>query len=181
MERRRPLVLMQPKSLLRLAQAASRVEDLSLNGFRPVLDDPQGAEKRQGVRRLVFCTGKVYYDLAAKELPDHVAVVRVEELYPWPHEAVARIVDDYPGVAEVAWVQEEPKNQGAWSFVAPRLRVSTGNALVIRYIGRTERASPAEGYASAHTEEQARIVAEALQPAGRPSAARRMSTPVRAG
>ncbi len=179
LERRRPLVLMQPKSLLRLAQAASRIEDLAFNGFRAVLDDPQGVEKRSTVKRLVFCTGKVYYDLLAKGIPASVAVVRIEELYPWPHEAVARIVDDYPGVEEVAWVQEEPKNQGAWSFIAPRLRVSTGNSLVIRYIGRSERASPAEGYAAAHTEEQARIVEEAFQPTARPSAARRMSTPIR--
>jgi 2-oxoglutarate dehydrogenase E1 component len=126
--------------------------------------------KRDTVQRLVFCTGKVYYDLIAKGVPAHIAVVRVEELYPWPHEAVANLVDRYQRIEEVAWVQEEPKNQGAWSFVAPRLRVSTGNALVIRYYGRPERASPAEGYASEHAEEQARIVSEALAPVARPTA-----------
>jgi 2-oxoglutarate dehydrogenase E1 component len=166
---RRPLVLMQPKSLLRLAQAASSLSDLSEGSFQVVFDDPQGATKRDAVRRLVFCTGKVYYDLIAKGVPEHVAVVRVEELYPWPHEAVAQLVDRYPRIEEVAWVQEEPKNQGAWSFVAPRLRVSTGNALVIRYYGRPERASPAEGYASEHAEEQGRIVGEALASVARPS------------
>ncbi len=180
LDRRRPLVLMQPKSLLRLAQAASRLDDLALNGFRPVIDDPLGPEKRLTVKRLVFCTGKVYYDLLAKGIPETVAVVRVEELYPWPHEAVARIVDDYPAIDEVAWVQEEPKNQGAWAFVAPRLRVSTGNALVIRYYGRAERASPAEGYPSAHAEEQARIVSEALQAPVRPTGTRRVSSMARA-
>src|SRR5690606_27748365 len=122
---RRPLVLMQPKSLLRLAQAASKLTDLSEGSFRPVIDDPQGASKREAVKRLVFCTGKVYYDLLAAGVPESVAVVRVEEIYPWPHEEVARIVDLYPAIDEVAWVQEEPKNMGAWSFVAPRLRVST--------------------------------------------------------
>ena len=166
---RRPLVLMQPKSLLRLAQAASSLSDLSEGSFQVVFDDPQGARKRDAVRRLVFCTGKVYYDLIAKGVPEHVAVVRVEELSPWPHEAVAQLVDRYPRIEEVAWVQEEPKNQGAWSFVAPRLRVSTGNALVIRYYGRPERASPAEGYASEHAEEQGRIVGEALASVARPS------------
>ncbi len=163
-KRRRPLVLMQPKSLLRLAQAASHVKDLADGTvFQPVIDDPQGASKRAKVRRLIFCTGKIYYDLLAKGIPKSAAVVRVEELYPWPHEMIAKVVDSYPEIDEVAWVQEEPKNQGAWSFVAPRLRVSTGNALVIKYYGRQERASPAEGYPADHAAEQARIVDEALQ------------------
>jgi len=160
---RRPLVLMQPKSLLRLPQAASHLADLATGSFRPVIDDPRGAATREQVRRLVFCTGKVYYDLAAKESGSHVALVRVESLYPWPLEAVSRIVDGYPNIDEVAWVQEEPKNMGAWSYVATRLRAAAGNALVIRYIGRPERASPAEGYAKAHADEQGRIVQEALE------------------
>ena len=159
---RRPLVLMQPKSLLRLPLAASRLDDLSTGTFRAVIDDPRGEAKREQVRRLVFCSGKVYYDLAAKEPGDHVAVVRVEALYPWPLDEVSRLVDRYPNIDEVAWVQEEPKNMGAWSYVAPRLRVAAGNALVIRYIGRPERASPAEGYPKAHADEQGRIVQDAL-------------------
>ena len=161
-EPRRPLVLMQPKSLLRLPQAASRLADLATGTFRPVIDDPAGDAKREQVRRLVFCTGKVYYDLKAKQLGAHVAVVRVEALYPWPLDEVSRLVDRYPNIDEVAWVQEEPKNMGAWSYIAPRLRVAAGNALVIRYIGRPERASPAEGYPKAHADEQGRIVQEAL-------------------
>jgi 2-oxoglutarate dehydrogenase E1 component len=173
-KRRRPLVLMQPKSLLRLAQAASNVKDLADGTvFQPVIDDPQGTSKRAKVRRLIFCTGKVYYDLLAKGIPKSVAVVRVEELYPWPHEMIAKVVDSYPEIDEVAWVQEEPKNQGAWSFVAPRLRVSTGNALVIKYYGRPERASPAEGYPADHAAEQARIVGEALQEPVKPGSGRR--------
>jgi 2-oxoglutarate dehydrogenase E1 component len=160
---RRPLILMQPKSLLRLPQAASTLHDLATGTFRLVIDDPQGATKREQVRRLIFCSGKVYYDLASREPDSHVAVVRVEALYPWPLDDVTRIVDLYPNIDEVAWVQEEPRNMGAWSFVAPRLRVAAGNAQVIRYIGRPERASPAEGYAQSHTEEQGRIVREALE------------------
>ncbi len=159
---RRPLVLMQPKSLLRLPQAASRLGDLTTGTFRPVIDDTSGTAKCEQVRRVVFCTGKVYYDLVAKEPGSHVAVVRVEALYPWPMDEVSRVVDRYPSIDEVAWVQEEPKNMGAWSYVAPRLRVAAGNALVIRYIGRPERASPAEGYPRAHADEQGRIVREAL-------------------
>jgi 2-oxoglutarate dehydrogenase E1 component len=172
---RRPLVLMQPKSLLRLAGAASTIKDLSEGSFRPVIDDPKGAEKRAVVKRLIFCTGKVYYDLLAAGIPDSAAVVRVEELYPWPHEEVARVVDLYPSIDEVAWVQEEPKNMGAWTFVAPRLRASTGNALVIRYYGRVERASPAEGYPTTHAAEQQRIITEALSAPVRNTGARRVT------
>jgi 2-oxoglutarate dehydrogenase E1 component len=156
---RRPLVLMQPKSMLRLAAAASRLSDLTEGAFRRVIDDP-AIEHREDVTRLVFGSGKLYYELAAEGRPSHVALVRVEELYPWPHDAVSRIVDIYPNVVEIVWAQEEPKNMGAWSFVAPRLRASAGNALIIRYIGRPERASPAEGYAATHQAEQARIVAD---------------------
>jgi 2-oxoglutarate dehydrogenase E1 component len=163
----RPLVLMQPKSLLRLPDAASRLEDLSSGSFQPVIDDATRTE-RESVRRLVFCSGKVYYDLVAartereKSGAVSVAIARVEELYPWPHDGVAAVVDTYPGLEEVVWVQEEPKNMGAWTFVSPRLRASTGNQLTVRYIGRPERASPAEGYFQAHTEEQSRIVNEVL-------------------
>jgi 2-oxoglutarate dehydrogenase E1 component len=156
---RRPLILMQPKSLLRLPEAASRLRDLTDGRFQTVIDDPVAGEARGAVSRLVFCTGKIYYDLIAQRKA-HVALVRVEELYPWPHEEVARIVDLYPAATEVVWAQEEPKNMGAWSYVSPRLRVSTGNAMIVRYIGRPERASPAEGYASAHKAEQERIIAE---------------------
>jgi 2-oxoglutarate dehydrogenase E1 component len=169
---RRPLILMQPKSLLRLAQAASAVTDLTQRTFQPVVDDPRGPEKRQGVTRLVLCTGKIYYDLSAKAAQDNVAVVRVEELYPWAHAEISRVLDFYPLVKEIVWVQEEPKNMGAWNYVAPRLRGSAGNAMIIRYVGRPERASPAEGYTQAHTEEQARIVADALGSLQRTSGAR---------
>ena len=159
---RRPLVLMQPKSLLRLNEAGSTLHDLAHGGFQTVIDDPKGAAKRATVRRIVFCTGKVYYDLTAKPVPDDVAVVRVEELYPWPHGEVSHMLDLYPQAGEIVWAQEEPKNMGGWSYVAPRLRGSVGNALVIKYVGRPERASPAEGYQQHHTQEQARIVEEAL-------------------
>jgi 2-oxoglutarate dehydrogenase E1 component len=164
----RPLVLMQPKSLLRLPAAASRLGDLSTGSFRQTIDDQRELD-RAAVTRLVFCTGKIYYDLIAAEPRNDVAIARVEELYPWPHEDVTRIVDSYPNVSEVVWAQEEPKNMGAWMYVAPHLRVATGDALVTRYIGRPERASPAEGYTSAHEAEQQRIVQSVLtipQPAG---------------
>jgi 2-oxoglutarate dehydrogenase E1 component len=172
---KRPLVLMQPKSLLRLPEASSRLEDLSTGQFNLVIDAHVADDQRESVRRLVFCSGKLYYDLiAARAEQDKakaggadsnggvVAIARVEQLSPWPHEEVAAVVDRYPGIEEVVWAQEEPKNMGAWTFVSPRLRASTGNQLTVRYLGRPERASPAEGYHQAHTEEQARIVRDVL-------------------
>ncbi|MBX9855359.1 MAG: 2-oxoglutarate dehydrogenase E1 component [Gemmatimonadaceae bacterium] len=160
---RRPLICMQPKSLLRLPQAASRLEDLVQGGFQPVIDDPIASQRRDEVRRIVFCTGKVYYDLAlAPSRNPAVALVRVEELYPWPHDEIQRIMDLYPAIEQVVWAQEEPKNQGAWTYVQPRLRVSAGAAVGVRYVGRPERASPAEGFADAHQTEQARIIATVM-------------------
>jgi 2-oxoglutarate dehydrogenase E1 component len=174
---KRPLILMQPKSLLRLSDAASKLSDLTEGSFSAVIDDPIAAQARDSITRLVFCTGKLYYDLFAQRKP-HVALVRVEELYPWPHDEVAQIVDLYPAVAEVVWAQEEPKNMGAWSYVSPRLRVSTGNAMIVRYVGRPERASPAEGYASAHKAEQERIVAEVNAERPAPAGTKRRSAAV---
>ncbi len=177
-EERMPLILMQPKSLLRLPAAASSVEQLSSGSFQPVIDDASADARRDGVRRLVLSTAKMYYDLlAAKgEGTPEVALVRVDELYPWPGADVAAIVDRYPNLEDVVWAQEEPKNMGAWSFVAPQLRVATGNMLTIRYIGRQERASPAEGYSKAHEEEQKRIVTEVLTPA--PASTKRKTSKV---
>jgi 2-oxoglutarate dehydrogenase E1 component len=152
---------MQPKSLLRLPAAASSLEDLTAQGFQTVIDDPAVADHRDDVRRLVFCTGKIYYDLVAEQHAAQVAVVRVEELYPWP-QAVGALVDKYPNVDEVVWAQEEPKNMGAWTYVAPRLRADIGTIVTLRYIGRPERASPAEGYHNEHMVEQSRIVTDAL-------------------
>ena len=159
---RKPLVLMQPKSLLRLPAATSRLEDLASAGFQPVIDDPVASQHRDAVQRLVFCTGKIYYDLvAAGERPPNVGIVRVEELAPWPRE-VSGVVDLYPNVEEVVWAQEEPKNMGPWTFIQPRLRASIGTLTTLRYIGRPERSSPAEGYKSSHDVEQARIIRDVL-------------------
>jgi 2-oxoglutarate dehydrogenase E1 component len=162
-EDRRPLICMQPKSLLRLPQAASKLSELTSGGFQSVIDDPIASQRRDEVRRIVFCTGKIYYDmaLAANRNPS-VALVRVEELYPWPHEAIQQVMDKYPAIEQVVWAQEEPKNQGAWTYVQPRLRASAGAAVGVRYVGRPERASPAEGHVEAHQAEQARIVATVM-------------------
>jgi len=161
----RPLVLFTPKSLLRLPQAASRLEDLTTGRFRPVLDDPEG-EARRAATRLVLCSGKVYYDLLLsprRAQAPHVAIGRVELLYPFPTSEIAELVTRYPKVAEIVWVQEEPRNMGPQKFMKPQLRELVGSDVAVRDIGRPERSSPAEGYPAAHAAEQARIVAAALE------------------
>ena len=168
----RPLVLMQPKSLIRMPAAGSKLADLATGRFAAVIDDPAMASSRDQVQRLVFCTGKLYYDLTAGGHPANVAIIRVEELAPWPRE-VTEVADLYPNVEEVVWAQEEPKNMGAWTYVQPRLRASIGTLTTLRYIGRPERSSPAEGHKASHDAEQARIVKEALTYA--PAAKRRAS------
>jgi 2-oxoglutarate dehydrogenase E1 component len=160
---RRPMVLMQPKSLLRLPVAASRLAELAEGGWRPVVDGgaAEGRDPR-AVRRVVLCTAKVFYDLTQQPVPDAVAVVRVDQLYPFPADELREALARYPGARSVVWAQEEPQNMGAWSFVAPRLAAVVGRGVRLTYSGRPERASPAEGYEAAHKAEQARIVAEAL-------------------
>jgi 2-oxoglutarate dehydrogenase E1 component len=159
---RRPLVLMQPKSLLRLPVAASRLTELAEGGWQPVVVHPAAQGSAAAVRRVVLCTAKMYYDLTAQSLPAEVAVVRLDQLYPFPGEALTAALAPFGGVREVVWAQEEPQNMGAWTFVAPRLRGVLPPSVTLGYVGRPERASPAEGYEVAHKAEQARIVAEAL-------------------
>jgi len=159
----RPLVVMTPKGLLRLKQAASTLADLAEGTFRPVLDDP-AADKAE-VRRLVLCSGKIYYDLAGHELHEgtrHVAIARIEQLYPFPVEAKAAVVASYPNLAEVVWAQEEPQNMGPWRAIRHRLEENLPEGVKLRYVGRPWRASPSEGYPTAHLREQDRIVREAL-------------------
>jgi len=165
----RPLILMTPKSLLRNPRAASAPTELSAGRFQPVLDDARAARDPAAVRRLVFCSGKVFFDvLAAREAadadgPPAVAVARVEELYPFPAKAVGALLEAYPRLEEVAWLQEEPRNMGAWTFVAPRVRDLLRGRLPLRYIGRTRRSSPAEGSHEWHQREQARLVEAVLR------------------
>lgn len=165
----RPLVLLTPKSLLRHPMAASSVEELAEGRFQPVIDDRLAREKPEAVRRLVLCSGKVYVDLVSGRPPEgglpgpaEVAIVRVEELYPFPAEEIGKVITGYPGLEEVVWVQEEPRNMGAWTYVAPRLRDLTQGRWPILYVGRTRRASPAEGVHEWHAREQERLVREAL-------------------
>jgi multifunctional 2-oxoglutarate metabolism enzyme len=165
---RRPLVVMTPKSLLRLPAAASRPSELSSGAFRSVLDDPRFADHAKAaakVRRLLLCSGKIYYDLIGSEQfadAKDVAVVRVERLYPFPAEELQPVIDRYGKIESFAWVQEEPRNMGARKFVLPRIRHLVPYHIPLGDISRPERSRPAEGYPTAHSFEQARIVREAL-------------------
>ena len=159
----RPLVVMTPKGLLRLRDAASSLADLTGGVFKPVIDDASADKER--VRRLVLCSGKVYYDIAGHELrpaADTVAVARVEQLYPFPKKQTAALVGSYPSLAEVVWAQEEPQNMGAWRSIRHRLEEACPPGVRLRYVGRPWRASPSEGYPTSHLREQDRIVRAAL-------------------
>jgi 2-oxoglutarate dehydrogenase E1 component len=161
--KQRPLIVMTPKSLLRLPQATSALAELSDGRFEPVLAEPVADESK--VTRLILCTGKIYYDVVGH--PDRVgneaiAVGRVELLYPFPENELLEIIARYPNLSEVAWVQEEPRNMGARAFMSPRLLQILPAELDMGYIGRPERASPGEGYPAAHALEQSRIVRTAL-------------------
>jgi 2-oxoglutarate dehydrogenase E1 component len=161
----RPLVVMSPKSLLRNPRAASTLADLSEGRFQPVLDDPRYSTEAKGVTRLVLCSGKVYVDLISHPDyagADHVAALRVEELYPFPSLELKQAASRYPNVGEVIWLQEEPHNMGAWSFVEPRLQNLFGPEMPLRYVGRPESASPAEGSQDQHLAMQNYLLSTAL-------------------
>ena len=164
--RQRPLIVLTPKSLLRHPLAASRLDDLATGAWHPVLDDPWATpERAAAVTRLLLCTGKIYYDLlpeAEKLGEDHPAIARLEQLYSFPWQESRDVLARYPGLRHLVWVQEEPRNMGAWFYLEARLRELLPAGATLHYAGRPERASPAEGYPAAHAAEQARIVAQAL-------------------
>ncbi|WZY01669.1 2-oxoglutarate dehydrogenase E1 component [Bacillus sp. FSL W7-1360] len=163
----RPLIVMTPKSLLRNQAIASTTEQFVSGSFQPILEEPLLGASRESVERIILCSGKV-----AVELQDHVKkheenwdwlhIIRVEELYPFPRRAIRERLKEFPNLKEVKWVQEEPKNMGAWSFIEPRLLEVLPEAVPLSYIGRTYRSSPAEGASNAHKAEQKRIVTESL-------------------
>jgi 2-oxoglutarate dehydrogenase E1 component len=156
----RPLVVMTPKGLLRLKQASSTLADLAEGSFRPVIDD--SSADHDAVTRLVFCSGKAYYDIVGHEQragATNVAVARLEQLYPFPVDEYAAVVGSYPRLEEIVWVQEEPQNMGAWRTIRHRLEAP---GAPLGYVGRPWRASPSEGYPTAHLREQDRIVRAAL-------------------
>ncbi len=164
--KQRPLIVMTPKSLLRLPQATSTIADMAENTrFAPVLAEP--GVKDEQVTRLVLCTGKIYYDLVGHpDRPRHdgLAVGRVELLYPFPEGQILELMGRYPNLNEVVWAQEEPRNMGPRAHMFPRLMQIMPDEMGFGYIGRPERASPGEGYPAAHIAEQSRIVTTAIDP-----------------
>ena len=156
-------MILTPKSLLRLPQAAGRLEELAEGRFHPVLAEPSVDPTE--VTRLILCSGKIYYDLAGHAVRQDspgVAIGRVELLYPFPQHEILELVASYPRLREVVWVQEEPRNMGARAHMSPRLLQILPRHLRFGYVGRPERAASGEGYPVAHAREQSRIITEAL-------------------
>ncbi|MBS4189629.1 2-oxoglutarate dehydrogenase E1 component [Bacillus sp. FJAT-49705] len=162
----RPLVIMSPKSLLRHPLVASSGVQLSEGEFQPVIEQPLLGENIEKVTRIVLASGKMAIDLADSlkniENKDWFHIIRVEEIYPFPMNTIEDIINRYPNLKEVVWVQEEPKNMGAWFFVEPRLKAITKDGVDVNYAGRRRRSSPSEGDPVIHKIEQARIIEEAL-------------------
>jgi len=166
---RAPLVVFTPKSLLRSPAATSPLESFTHGGFQPVLPDAMAQRAAAAVERVLICSGKVYYDVVAErerrfaDEARRVAVVRVEELYPWPEEQLATAVRPFCNAERFVWVQEEPRNMGAWTFVRDRIDslLPTGNR--VGYAGRPEAASPAAGSTRIHKQQQARLLEDAFE------------------
>jgi 2-oxoglutarate dehydrogenase E1 component len=161
-----PLVVMTPKSLLRHPFTASSPAELAEGSFQPVIDDHEVAARKAKVRRIALCSGKVAVDLLTsdrrKDSPN-VAVVRVEQLYPFPSEAIREVIDRYPKARDVCWVQEEPENMGAWEFARPLLESIVDGGQPLRYIGRSRNSSPSEGSSSWHAANQRAIVDQVFE------------------
>ena len=161
----RPMVVFTPKGLLRLNEAASQLGDLTEGTFRYVIDDPEASQRPEEIKRLILCSGRIYYDLQGHDRradATSVAIARAELIYPFPKSYIGELVAGYPGLEEVVWVQEEPANMGCWPSMRWRLPDAIESDVPVRYVGRPERASPSEGYPAAHRTEQERIVLTAL-------------------
>ena len=157
---RKPLVIMTPKSLLRNKDATSPLAEFTKGGFQTVIGD-RGDVKADKVKRVIACSGKVYYDLAKRREEkgiDDVAILRVEQLYPFPHKAFAAELKKYPGATEVVWCQDEPQNQGAWFFVQHYIHENMASGQRLGYAGRAASASPAVGYAHLHQDQQKALI-----------------------
>ena len=157
---RKPLVIMTPKSLLRKPEAVSSLRELAHGGFQTVIGEADALEPAV-VSRIVACSGKVYYDLLAARRErrlDSIAVIRIEQLYPFPHEQFTAEIRRYPNADEVVWCQEEPENQGAWYQSQHYLRENMRTGQKLYYAGRPSSASPAVGYTAKHIEQQKKLV-----------------------
>ena len=161
---RKPLIVMTPKSLLRHEMSVSALEDLTRGSFARVIDEAEDLQPAQ-VRRIVFCSGKVYFDLLRARRKDgrrDVALVRIEQLYPFPSEEYEAVLHRYPNAREFVWCQEEPQNQGAWYQVRHRLQELLGARFTVLYAGRAPAAAPATGITKIHEAEQRALIDAAL-------------------
>ena len=161
---RKPLIVMTPKSLLRKKEASSPLADLASGAFQVIIPEPEKLAPKK-VKRVVFCAGKVYYDVAAERAKrgvDDIAIVRIEQLYPFPHEEFQAQIDLYPNAKSVVWCQEEPGNQGAWHRIQHYLQRHLRDDQELSYAGRASSASPAVGYLQLHNEQQKALVEAAL-------------------
>jgi 2-oxoglutarate dehydrogenase E1 component len=164
---KRPLIVVTPKSLLRAHTSRSDLADLEHGSFATVIDDASATEPEK-VRRIVLCSGKIAHEAAQRrselepEAAAAVAVVRVEQLYPWPVDKLGPIFERYAQADDVTWLQEEPENMGAWSFVHARLHAALPERLRLHHVSRTESASPAIGSAALHQLEQADLLHRAI-------------------
>jgi 2-oxoglutarate dehydrogenase E1 component len=162
--RGKPLVLFTPKSLLRFPASFSPLDELTRGSVRTVLDDPEVSD-RTAVSRVLLCSGKIYYDLrSAREQGKEIraAIVRVEQLYPFPADALRDAIAGYRRAREVVWVQEEAQNMGAWTFIRPRRAEFLPGGVSLWYAGRAPSASPATGSAAVHKREIEELIAEAF-------------------
>ncbi|KIL45487.1 2-oxoglutarate dehydrogenase E1 component [Jeotgalibacillus soli] len=162
----RPLVIMTPKSLLRHPLVSQPVREFTEGQFQPLLEHNELGQNHEKVERIVLSTGKIGIDLieraAKEENLDWIHLIRIEEIYPFPIDAVKEIIARYPQLKEILWVQEEPKNMGAWTYVEPLLLKLAPEDIEIRYSGRRRRSSPAEGDPVVHKKDQTRILTEAF-------------------
>ncbi|WP_432358864.1 2-oxoglutarate dehydrogenase E1 component [Sporosarcina sp. UB5] len=163
----RPLVIVSPKSLLRHPLVGADVNDLAEGHFQTVLEQPGTGQHPDKVKKILFASGKMAIDLAEKVKDgkgfDHLHIVRVEQLYPFPSDKISEIVARFPKAKELVWVQEEPKNMGSWSFALEYMLEIAGDKKSVSYVGRVHRASPSEGNGEDHKVEQQRIITEALK------------------
>ena len=162
---RKPLILMTPKSLLRNKEAASPLVEFTKGQFQTVLPDTDVSLDPKEVTRLIICSGKVYYDLVkmrADKKSTDIAIIRLEQLYPFPHKAIATELKKYAQLEEVVWCQDEPQNQGAWFFVQHNILENMGDGMRLAYAGRPASASPAVGYAHLHQEQQKSLLNSAF-------------------
>jgi 2-oxoglutarate dehydrogenase E1 component len=153
---RKPLIIFTPKSLLRNKDAASPISEFTKGMFQTVIAESK-ALKADKVKRVIVCSGKVYYDLAKRRDEaghDDTAIIRAEQLYPFPHKAFATEIKKYPNATELVWCQDEPQNQGAWFFVQHYIHENMLDGQKLGYAGRAASASPAVGYAHLHQEQQ---------------------------